>query len=131
MQASPRTCAQSLKRWYSRSHTRIIDVDEGTCAYASISPSSQTKGTNTTSFLTHVRKERSGVSTPGLRRCHIPGYVSMGIIRGICAYAIRIEISCTCTYVIMCYFYFLGRVLLEDFRAIARSFGQSRKLMIL
>ena len=30
--------------------------------------SSQTKGTNSTSFLTHVRKERSGVSTLGLRK---------------------------------------------------------------
>ena len=61
-------------------------------------------------------------------------------IRGICAYTIRIEISCTCTYVshnaMLFYFFFFwggggrGAVLLEDFRAIARSFGKSRKLMI-
>ena len=33
-------------------------------------PSSQAKGTKSTSFLT--RKERSGLSTLGLRRCKIP-----------------------------------------------------------
>ena len=34
---------------------------------------SQAKGTKSTSFLTHVRKERSGLSTLGLRRCAIRG----------------------------------------------------------
>ena len=36
---------------------------------ATCMPSSQAKGTNSASFLTHKRKERSGVSTLGLRRC--------------------------------------------------------------
>ena len=29
----------------------------------------QAKGNKSTSFLTHMRKERSGLSTLGLRRC--------------------------------------------------------------
>ena len=70
------TCAQEGFFEYTCPLTGLFECCMCMCqsrlfrVYISINrSSSQAKDTNSTSFLTHVRKERSGVSILGLQRC--------------------------------------------------------------
>ena len=47
-------------------------MDNHECKIHELATSSQAKGTKSTSFLTHVRKEQCGLSTIGLRRWNWP-----------------------------------------------------------
>ena len=64
---------RELHAWVARtvvipsSPANILKVGNTAFTVSALPPSSQAKGTNSTSFLTH--KERSRVSTLGLRRC--------------------------------------------------------------
>ena len=57
--------------------------------------SSQAKGTNSTSFLMHVRKERGGVSNLGLRRC-----IDVSTLR-LCLFVFNPACTCTSSHILI------------------------------